>query len=223
MNNRQKAGIKMWEKYYEEYPQPPEGKKRCSKCGEKKYFNIEQKDISEFHIRQNQAYRMMEAGAKNAVQYRPDSWCKVCKNADSTARRKRRMAEDPERERELRKKKDKEYRERIGEERWLMLKRQRSRAYRRRRGIGLDRDVDERPKDKSGMTVPAEPFAQWVSDTWPEGGYYTAIVGTLPNADKVAKIMNGKQQSVDPEWVDMVLTHFNGPHLSQLYPELYVN
>jgi len=211
------------EEYYKKYPPVKEGKKRCSICKEMKYFNTEQRDISEFHIRKNQAYKMEAAGYKHAIYLRPDSHCKECKNAENRRRLKKRREENPELVREKKREVARKYRERIGEEAYLAKKREWSRMYRRRKGIGLGRDVDER-SDKSGMIVDTGPFVKWINDAWPEGGGYTAIKNSgVPNPEKITRILAGSRTRVDPEWVDMVLVHFNGPHLSQLYPELYRN
>lgn len=223
MSGSSKQAMEWREEYYKKYPPIVEGKKRCSICKELKYFNTEQRDISEFHIRKNQAYKMREAGYEHAVYLRPDSWCKKCKNEENRQRSLRRRKANPIAERERKREMHLKHRERIGEEAYLAKKREWSKAYRRRRGIGLGNDVDDR-KEKSGLLVDTRPFVNWIFDTWPDGGGYTAVKNCgVPNAEKISRIMNGSRTKVDPEWVDMVLTNFNGPHLSQLYPELYNN
>lgn len=220
MSKRGDAAIKWRTEYNEKYPYPKQGKKRCTQCKVVKKFNTEDREISEFHIRKNQAYKSQSLGIPSATYFVPDAWCKICKNKRTEERRKKRMVEDPEKVKENRKKQDKAYRDRIGEEKWLAMKRIRSNRYRRRRGIGLDHDVAPRGI-KSGTNVPIGPFVEWIYRAFPEGGAYTTIRNVVPNSDKMSKIMHGGQEVVDIEWVDEVLTKLNGPHISTLYPDVY--
>lgn len=214
------AAMKWRDEYNAKYPAPKQGKKRCTLCKQMKKFDTEDRDISEFHIRKNQAYKSQEAGMPHSTYFVPDAWCKVCKNKKTEERRRIRRDADPEKVREIKRAQDKRYRKKIGEKKWLEMKRVRSNRYRRKRGIGLDHDVAPR-KSTSGMQVPVEPLVEWINESWPYGGAYTDIKNAVPNSDKLSKIMNGRQDVVDMEWVDEVLTRFNGPHLSTLYPEVY--
>lgn len=214
-----KTQMKRWQEYFINYPYPTEGKHTCSKCGEVKYFNTEDRYLSEFHIRKNEAHKMEKAGLEGAVYYKPDSQCKKCVNKRLKESRLKALKDDPETYRAKRRQVDKNYRKNIGADEYRKRQRTYARAARRRQGIpqGTERVHDL----EKTLYVSAEPLREWIIDTWPTGGHYMAAKNRITNPEKLGKIVQRKVQEVELDWADQVLVTFNGPHLSTLYPDLY--
>lgn len=66
------AQVNQWKRYKEQFPFPQEGHKRCSHCKEIKYYNIDNRKVSDFSIRRY--------NAKSGASLYPRSWCKDCEN-----------------------------------------------------------------------------------------------------------------------------------------------
>jgi hypothetical protein len=218
-----KTKMDQWDEYFEKFPHPTEGKRVCTKCKKSKYFNTEEKELSEFHIRHNDAYKMKQLGYKNADYLVPDSWCKVCKNKRIRERRLERLKENPEKERQRRKEQDRQYRERIGDEEYKRRSRESGRRKRRMRGVP---ERGPRIKDtypSRFVRVPVGPFRQWALERWPnaEGSYKAMREISYGAESQMSRIIHGKIDTVGLDWVDEILTFCNGPHVSTLYPEEY--
>jgi hypothetical protein len=201
--------LKQWKEYCEKYPYPKEGHRPCSVCGEVKYFNIEDKHVSEFYAVKN--------GSKTVPHYVPDSWCKMCKRKADQANRAKKLQKDPEGYKARKREIDRNYRER-DKDRYRAQQRAQGHRARRRKGIEPRKWKDTSPQ----VRVDAEPFRQWVlsNEIGPED-YFQIHKGHERTGKMLNAVMRGEQETLSLDWVDRVLIGCNGPHLSELYPNLY--
>jgi hypothetical protein len=198
----------------EQCPPIRRGTKPCSKCGERKIYDLDNTEQSEFSIRKRKL--------KTGDTLYPAGECRECSNARAAAHREKLRAEGTlsEKQKEWNSHRDREHRKRYQREYQAQLRRQ--------QGIPV-RGPWKRYRDNSHELVDRRPFMEWLEE-WQtitgvadrELGRRVQFVDETAEVDAVAgriQQLRKGQGTVTIEFVDLVLVAAGmSGHLSQLYP-----